>query len=51
MDTESYRKYIINMGERIADAKTLKRIYDLTHRYFIKAELLPKQSKYQKNKS
>lgn len=35
MTPEQYRKYITEMITRILDEKSLKRIYDYTHKQFI----------------
>lgn len=36
MDSEKYKKYIIEMVEKIDNIEFLKRIYDYVHKYFIR---------------
>lgn len=36
MDGEKYKKYIIEMVQKIDDVIFLKRIYDYVHKYFIR---------------
>lgn len=36
MDNEKYKKYIIEMLQKINDNKHLERIYNYVHKYFIK---------------
>lgn len=36
MKNEKYRKYIIEMVQKIDDSKYLERIYNYVHRFFIK---------------
>lgn len=36
MSNEKYKKYIIEMVQKIDDSKYLERIYNYVHRFFIK---------------
>lgn len=36
LDTENYRLHIINLVNRIDDAKILKIIYQVTHHYYLR---------------
>lgn len=36
MNNEKYKKYIIEMVQKIDDSKYLERIYNYVHRFFIK---------------
>ena len=36
MDNESYKKYIIEMVQKIDNNKYLERIYNYVHKYFIR---------------
>lgn len=36
MDNEKYKKYIIEMVQKIDDLKYLERIYNYVHRFFIR---------------